>query len=270
MSGRLAGKVAIVTGAASGIGAATAAAMAREGAAVVVADINYEPAEQHAAVIAATGARARAVRVDLGDEASIRAMIDTTVEWFGGLDILHNNAADTRLSGTRDAPVERVEVDIWDALMRVNLRGTMLATQHAIPRLRARGGGVILNTASTAGLIGMLSHTTYGVTKAGIIALTRYTATQHGKENIRCNAICPGLIVTPATEKSYASSGMAAMMLRHHLSPRLGRPEDVANAAVYLASDEAAFVTGQAISVDGGFLAHGPEFGEAMLQTARS
>jgi NAD(P)-dependent dehydrogenase (short-subunit alcohol dehydrogenase family) len=258
MAARLQEKVAIVTGAASGIGAATAVALAAEGACVVLADINLDGAREQAARIAAEGARTDAVAVDLGDPASIEAMIRFAVERFGGLDILDNNAADTRLSATRDVGVEHTEIEVWDSLMRTNLRGTMLACKYAIPRMRARGGGSIINMSSGSGLTGALAPTAYGVSKAGIITLTQYVATQHGKEGIRCNALAPGLIVTPATAQSYTSGPFGEMMLRHHLTPRLGRPSDIAAAVVFLASDEAAFITGQTLCVDGGLLAHAP------------
>jgi NAD(P)-dependent dehydrogenase (short-subunit alcohol dehydrogenase family) len=153
--------------------------------------------------------------------------------------------------------------------LQVNLRGTMLATKFAVPLLRARGGGSIINTSSGAGLNGALSYTAYGVSKAGVNALTQYTATQYGKENIRCNAIAPGLIVTPATESTYASSGVGEAMLRHHMSPRLGRPADIAAMVVFLASDAAAFINGQIICVDGGFNMHAPHVGDAITAQLR-
>lgn len=257
MTKRLQGKVAIVTGAASGIGAETAMRLAQEGAAVVVADINLPGAEQLVARIIQAGAAAAAVRVDLGDEQSIIDMISFAVDRFGGLDILDNNAADTRLSATRDGGVEHTDTQVWDTLMRINLRGTMIACRAAIPRMRARGGGSIINMSSGSGLTGALAPTAYGVSKAGIIMLTQYVATQHGKEGIRCNAIAPGLIVTDAAS-SYASGPFGEMMLRHHLTPRLGTPGDIASAVAFLASDEASFITGQVIAVDGGLLSHAP------------
>lgn len=258
-AGRLSGKVAIVTGAASGIGACTAEVFAREGAKVIVADINSAGAEAQAEKIRDLGGVAHALRVDLGDPESVRAMISGAVAVYGGLDVLHNNAAATELSSTRDTAVEHVDIEIWDALMRINLRGTMLAIKHAIPELRKRGGGSIINTSSDSSLAGALSFTSYAVSKAGINTLTQYVAVQHGKENIRCNAISPGLIVTPATAATYgAKGGFGDMMLRHHLTSRLGKPEDIANAALFLASAESEFITGQIICVDGGSLAQQP------------
>jgi NAD(P)-dependent dehydrogenase (short-subunit alcohol dehydrogenase family) len=256
-SGRVQGRLALVTGAAGGIGAACARALAREGASVALADVDLAAAQHEADAITTVGGRAIAIAVDLGDEASVIAMVDAAVERLGGLDILHNNAADTRLSGTRDMPVERVDTQVWDAILRVNLRGTMIASRAAIPHLRRRGGAIV-NTSSGAALAGGLSHSAYSASKAALHSLTQSIATQHGKEGIRCNAIAPGLIVTPATRDTYAGSELGAVMLRHHLTPRLGRPEDIAAAVVFLASDEAAFITGQVICVDGGLLAHQP------------
>lgn len=254
--GLLNGKVVIVTGGASGIGAGSVEVLAAEGARVVAADINKEGAEIQADRVRTAGGEALALQVDLADEASIKAMIDDTVSALGGLDVLFNNAADTRLANTRDAAVEHLDVDVWDETMRVNLRGTMLAIKYAIPALRARKGGSIINTASGAGQAGAQSFTAYGVSKAGVIMLTQYVATQHGKEGIRCNAIAPGFIVTPAVDGTYAEGMGHAMMLRHHLTPRLGLPKDIAYAVVYLASDRSEFVTGQCFNIDGGCMAH--------------
>jgi NAD(P)-dependent dehydrogenase (short-subunit alcohol dehydrogenase family) len=267
--GRVTGKVALVTGAASGIGAEVAGVLAAEGARVVLADINLDGAHTRAAQIRDAGDEAAAVALDLGDEASIAEMIAFTVRHFGALDVLHNNAADTRLSSTRDAPLEQLEPAVWDEIFRVNLRGTMLATKLALPRLRARGGGSIIMTSSGAGHAGAMSHTAYGVAKAALNMLVQYVATQHGKEGIRCNAIAPGLIVTPATADSYARSGVGDIMLAHHLTPRLGRPADIAAMALYLASDESSFVTGQVFNVDGGMFAHAPYTAELSRMPAR-
>jgi NAD(P)-dependent dehydrogenase (short-subunit alcohol dehydrogenase family) len=265
MNQKLAGKVAIVTGAASGIGAASARAFAREGAKVVVADVNLAGAEQHAASLEAEGSHAIAVRVDLGDEVSVASLFEATIAKFGGLDVLHNNAADTRLSSTSDLSLERTDVAVWDGLWRVNLRGTMLATKHAIPLMRNRGGGSIVNTASGAAHTGMLGNTCYGILKAGVVAMTQYVATQHGHENIRCNAISPGLIVTAATRDNYAASAAGEVMLRHQLVKRFGTPEDIAELAVFLASDAAGFITGQCYMADGGFGAHTSIYADGLV-----
>ncbi len=261
-AGKLAGKVAIVTGAASGIGRASARAMAAAGAAVVVADRNAVGAELVAREIAAAGGRARAQAVDVSEESSVAAMIEAAVAAFGGLDVLHNNAAesDPAIMG-RDLEIAELEVAVFDRALAVNLRGPLLGCKHAIPQLLARGGGAILNTSSASGLVGDLSRTSYGISKAGLDALTRYVATQYGKRGIRCNSIAPGVIETPALAANVPPEQIA-IFEGNHLTPRLGRPEDIAAAAVFLASDDAAFITGQVLCVDGGLLAHHPTFAE--------
>ena len=253
--GRLDGKIAIITGAASGIGQATARRVAAEGARTVVADLDAAGAQEVAGKITAAGGLGTAVQMDLGDTLSVRAMVDAAVAAYGGLDILHNNAAATRLAATQDGPVSAADPDVWDETMRINLRGTMVAIQAAVPHMIARGGGSVINTASGSGLTGDLRNPAYGASKAALINLSRYVATEFGKQGVRCNAISPGFIVI--SEKP-GREAVAATMLRHALSPRLGRPEDVAAMVVFLASDESAFITGQNICVDGGMLAHQP------------
>ena len=253
--GRLDGKIAIITGAASGIGAATARRMAAEGARTVVADLDAAGAKHVAAEIADAGGEATAVQVDLGEVESVRAMVRAAVAGYGGLDTLHNNAAATRLAATQDLPVSAADPGVWDETIRVNLRGALVAIQAAVPHMIARGGGSVINTASGAGLTGDLRNPAYGASKAGLVSLTRYAATEFGKQGIRCNAISPGFIVIPGKPGRQA---VEATMLRHHLTPRLGRPEDIAALVVFLASDESAFITGQNICVDGGLLAHQP------------
>ena len=253
--GRLDNKIAIITGAASGIGKATALRVAAEGARTIVADLNADGAHEVATAIAAAGGQATAVQADLGDTGSVRAMVEAAVTAYGGLDILHNNAAATLLAATKDLPVSEADPDVWDQTLRVNLRGTMVAIQAAVPHMIARGGGSVINTASGAGLTGDLRNPAYGASKAGLISLTRYVATEFGKQGVRCNAISPGFIVIP--EKP-GREAVHATMLRHHLTPRLGRPDDIAALVVFLASDESAFITGQNICADGGLLAHQP------------
>lgn len=261
-AGKLTGRVAIVTGAASGIGRATAVALAREGASVLIADLDGAGAEAAAEEIREDGGAAQPCAADVGSEESVAAMVSAAVDVFGGLDILHNNAAasDPELMG-RDLDLAEMDIDVWDRVMAVNLRGPMLGCKHAIPQLLERGGGAIVNTSSASGLVGDLSRAAYGASKAGLDSLTRYVATQYGKRGIRCNAIAPGVIATPALTANVPAEQIA-IYERSHLTPRLGRPEDVAAAVVFLASDDGAFITGQTLSVDGGLLVHHPTFAE--------
>ncbi len=263
MAGRLAGKVAIVTGSASGIGRATAHAIAFEGGRVVIADLNGDGAEEVAQEITAAGGEASAQQTDVADEGAIVAMIGAAVRRYGGLDVLHNNAAasDPELMGA-DTDVATMDVAVWDTAFAVNCRGVMLGCKHAIPAMLKRGGGSIVNTSSASGSTGDLALPAYSASKAGLNSLTRSVATQYGKQGIRCNAIAPGVIETPAL-RANISEEQLALYESNHLTPRLGRPEDIAAAVVFLASDEAAFITGQLIAVDGGLLSHHP----ALAQT---
>jgi NAD(P)-dependent dehydrogenase (short-subunit alcohol dehydrogenase family) len=255
-------RVAIVTGAASGIGRATANALALAGASVLVADLNGEGAAATAEEMTERGLRAKGCQADVGDEASIREMIEAAVSHFGGLDILHNNAADSDpMLMSRDLSVTELNSEVWDRTMRVNLRGPMLGCKYAIPHMIERGGGAIINTSSASGLTGDTSRSAYAASKAGLQSLTQSVAVQYGKQGVRCNAIAPGIIATPALHANvpaeqvevYAGSTMTA---------RLGVPEDIAATVVFLASDAAGFITGQILSVDGGLLAHHPAVSE--------
>ncbi|GAA2409749.1 glucose 1-dehydrogenase [Actinomadura vinacea] len=259
--GRLQDKIAVITGAASGIGAATAERVAAEGARTVVADLNGDGARAVADRITSAGGTAMAVEMDLGDTGSVRDMIESTVRAYGGLDVLHNNAAATHLAAKLDLPVAEADPAVWDDTMRINVRGTMVAIQAAVPHMVDRGGGSIINTSSGSGLAGDLRNPAYGASKAALINLTMYVATQYGKQGVRCNAITPGFILTRRGSGS-VHGAMEETMLRHHLTPRLGKPEDVAAAVVFLASDEAVFITGQTLGVDGGLLAHQPYVAE--------
>jgi NAD(P)-dependent dehydrogenase (short-subunit alcohol dehydrogenase family) len=249
-------KVAIVTGAASGIGAATARILAREGAAVVVADINGPGAEAVAKQIGADGGRAVAAEVDVSHEDQVAAMVAAAVRDFGGLDILHSNAAlQTPEVMARDNAVTGIDTDLWDQVMRVNLRGYVLGAKHAIPAMLARGGGVIIHTTSGTGLQGELARPAYGTSKAAIIGFTRNVAAQYGKQGIRCVAVALGLVATEGLRANMPPPAQQ-MMLEHHLTPRLANPEDIGEVVSFLASDRAAFITGCTIPVDGGFSAH--------------
>jgi NAD(P)-dependent dehydrogenase (short-subunit alcohol dehydrogenase family) len=259
---RLTGKVAIVTGSGTGIGAATAKRMVQEGARVVLADINLAAAEQVAAGLVKAGGEAAARRFDLTDEESIRALIAWTVERFGRLDILHNNAADTGPDQVaNDLAVAEMTVETWDRAFQANTRGTMLMIKHAIPAMLAAGGGSIINTGSGTSRRGDLMRSAYACSKAAIDCLTMYVAAQYGRRGIRCNAILPGLTLTP-TIKAVIPAEHVRNIRSHALLPDLGSAEDLAAAVVFLASDDARNITGQIIPVDGGYISHQPHVGE--------
>lgn len=268
---RLEGKAAIVTGAASGIGRASALRLAAEGASVAIGDLDESGAEAVVATIKKDGGRAIQLRTDVSDESAFRALIDAAVRAFGRLDVLHNNAAAlgrTAIGG--DGEVEGLDVAVWDRTMAINTRSVLIGCKHAIPRMLETGGGSIVNTSSGAAIRGALTGTAYASSKAAVNCLTLYVAAQYGKRGIRCNAILPGLIMTPAVEIGMTRDSIE-MILDHHLTPEAGRPEDIAAMVAFLASDDARYVTGQLISVDGGITSHAPTFADTrrMLGDAR-
>jgi NAD(P)-dependent dehydrogenase (short-subunit alcohol dehydrogenase family) len=261
--GDLTGRVAVVTGAGAGIGRASAEAMARAGASVVVADIDADAARAVALHISKDiGGQAIPSIVDVADETQVSAMVGLAVSTFGGLHILHNNAAITAPEFlARETTVVDMDVDVWDRRMAVDLKGTMLGCKHAVPAMLAAGGGSIINMSSGAALAGGDTLVAYGSAKAGIVALTRYVATTFGQQGIRCNAISPGVVMTEAVN-AHLPSEVQDIMAQNHLSPRFGVPNDVANAVVFLAGDGAAFINGQAICVDGGLSVHQPHLAQ--------
>ena len=255
MPQRLIGRSAVVTGAAQGIGRATAIRLAAEGARVLAVDLNLAGAEETAAAVSAAGGEAHARRIDVTDASAVEAMIGAAGDLFGRLDVLHNNAGGTDRALDRD--VVSIPLAEWDRILRWNLTSAMLGCKYAIPLMIAGGGGSIVNMCSAAGLSGDFLYVAYSAAKAGIISLTRSVATAHGSQGIRCNAIAPGLTVTEATRSGRDGSAFARKQ-RHYLTPYLGRPEDQAAMVAFLASDDARFVTGQTIAVDGGLLSHTP------------
>jgi len=262
---RLEGKNVIITGASGALGSAMCRAAAREGAGVLLADLNFAGAEHLAEELRGAGARAEACPLDLGDPASVEAMIAAAVARLGGLDALVNNAADTAMV-KRDGRIEDMDIEVWDETMRVNLRGTMLACKYAIPALRARGGGAIVNVSSGSAIRGAQTISAYGASKAALIALSQYVAAQHGQEGIRCNALLPGVIMVAGSAQFFGPVRDA--VLDQHLSPRLGQPDDIAEAVLWLIADSGAYVNGQAISVDGGANSHARFFMDLPLNAA--
>lgn len=257
---RLEGKVAIVTGGGGGIGSAVARRFVAEGARVVIADLFEEAARRAADPL---GADALAVQFDAGDATSVKAMVDRAVSHFGRLDILHNNAAMTDpAKANQDLTAVDIPVEIWKEILDVNLTGYLLGCKYAIPHMIAGGGGSIVNTASNSGTAGDLARIAYGSSKGAIITLTRYVATQHGKQNIRCNSIAPGVVLTEALERTVP--GLKDIIKRHILTPEFGTPDDIAALVAFLASDEARYITGENISISGGGLIHQPHYADLL------
>jgi NAD(P)-dependent dehydrogenase (short-subunit alcohol dehydrogenase family) len=253
---RFTDKVAIVTGAGGGIGAATARQLAREGAAVTVADIDGDRAQAVVDKMTAAGGKARVHVVDVSDADQVEALVAATVSAYGGLDLLHNNAA--ALDQNRlEQDVVSMDLATWDRVLAVNLTGPMLGCRFAIPRMIERGGGAIVSTASAAAFYGSRTLAAYGISKAGLVALTRYVATAYAEHNIRCNAVAPGVVVHEAAQE--AMGGPQGERLKRytdaHLTGRPGYPKEIAAAVAWLLSDEATFVTGETVRVDGGLTA---------------
>jgi NAD(P)-dependent dehydrogenase (short-subunit alcohol dehydrogenase family) len=267
---RLDGKVAIVSGSARGIGERCVRTLAERGAAVVVADINGPLAETVAADLRSSGHAAIATTTDMGKESDIEAMVKAAVAEFGRLDILHNNAAmlDPVLH-SRDREIENIDAELFEYTLRVNVVGYTLAIKHAVPHMISQGAGVIINTSSVTGQLAEAIRPMYGISKAAIYGLTRNVAVQYGKRGIRCVGISPGHILTPGgQENAQARNEKPAEHdsnhNKHELLPRMGQPEDIAYLAAFLASDEASWITGITIAVDGGFTAHFPSWADKM------
>ena len=252
-------KIGLVTGAGQGIGRAIAVEMGRQGAsAVAVADLNLAGAEETAALVREAGAQAHAVEVDLRDRDQIEAMVNGVAERFGGLDTLFNNAGIIETSLTDQCTVDTLPEDAWDAVYEVNLRAVWLTTKFAAPHLRRSARGpAIVNTASVSGLTGFSHGPVYCTTKGGVVQLTRVTAVDLAP--IRCNCFAPGVIETPMSrgfmDVAEDPDALKRAMLAPQLLDRLGRPEEVAKLACYLASDDAGFITGGVFPIDGGALA---------------
>jgi len=243
--GKLEGKVALITGAASGIGRATAILFAKEGAKVAVSDFVSEGGEETVRLIRKAGGESLFIAADVRISAHVQSMISKTVESYGKLDILHNNAGVNTICLLGEVAEEE-----WDRVLDTNLKGTFLGTRYALPVMVEQGGGVIINTASIMGYNAQANVSPYCVSKAAIIMLTKATSAEYARQGIRANCICPGFIKTPMTEP-----WEAVVDIEKSPPGKYGMPEDVAGAALYLASDDAEYVTGSAIVVDGGYAA---------------
>jgi NAD(P)-dependent dehydrogenase (short-subunit alcohol dehydrogenase family) len=221
-----------------------------------VVDVDEEAAQRSAASIAGLGGDGAFFRADLAEEAEVADAVAFTTSRFGRLDVLHNNAALTDSDFlTRDTAVSELSLDVWERTMAVNLRSQMLTCKHAVPEMVRGGGGSIINMSSGASLKGDRTRTAYGVSKAGVNALTMYVATSHGKQGIRVNTILPGLVITDAV-RAHLDARMLAGLGKATLTPYVGEPDDIASVVVFLASDESRYITGQMIAVDGGMSAH--------------
>lgn len=246
---RLQGKVAIVTGAGTGIGRAISFLFAREGAKVAVTDIDVGAAEATVAEIAETGGSALAIEADVAEAVGVENMMRATVATYGHLDVLINNAG----VGTDGDVVELPEKE-WQRILDVNLKGVFLCCKYAIPAMKKSGGGSIVNIASTAAFVGGSVSCVYPASKAGVVALSKSTALRYAHNNIRVNCVCPGHVDTALTYTLKDPEVKAALIRKYPLG-RLGAPEEIANAVLFIASDEASFITGTELIVDGGYTA---------------
>lgn len=253
---RLAGKVVVIAGGASGIGAATARRVGEEQAKVVVADVDRDGAELTAEGIRAAGGDAQALVFDFADETSVTALFEAAVAAYGGIDGLFNVGADLRPETIgRDSNLLDVPLDVWQRTLEVNLSGYLLTMRQAIPLLLERGGGAIVNTVSGLILRGDRERPSYGASKGALVPLTRHVALRWGKQGIRCNTLAPGVVLTENQLQTISDEQRAAIM-ETLPSPRFGRPEDLAAMAALLLSDEGEWINGQLIAVNGGGAFH--------------
>ncbi len=246
-------KIALVTGAGSGIGRATSLVMAREGATIAVCDINANAGEETLSAIKEMGGEGMFVHADVSRAADVEAMVDTVVKAYGRLDCTYNNAG---IEGFTAGRLHEYPEDAFDRLMDINVKGVWLCLKYEIPQMLKQGGGAIVNTASVAGLVGSKQLSAYSASKHAVVGLTKTAALEYAAEGIRVNAVCPGIIDTPMLDRLTTSSEdyAAAIAFRQPIS-RLGTPEEVAEAVAWLCSDAASLVTGLAMAVDGALTA---------------
>lgn len=252
LTGRLQDRVALITGAASGIGRATALAFAKEGAKVVVDDINAEGGEETVRMIKEAGGEAIFVKADVRVAAEVEMMVNKTVEAYGRLDCAHNNAGIIGYTGF----ISECTEENWDNVVNTNLKGVWLCMKYEIPVMRKQGSGAIVNTASAGAMLGLPTRPSYCASKGGVVQLTKTAALENAARNIRINAVLPGPTRTPL-QQAYAEDDAGGAELRKMLVPieRIAEPEEIAQAVLWLCSDDASFVTGHAMIVDGGWLA---------------
>ena len=254
---RFDGKIGLITGAGSGIGRATAVGFAQRGGKAVITDVNGDSVTAVAAEIADFGGAATAMVADMAKPADIDAMIARTVEQFGRLDVLHNNAfgVPATMRQNRLARAADIDQEVWDYTIQIGLTAVMQATRAALPIMQKQGGGAIVNTASISGLFADYGIAAYNVMKAGVINLTRVVAVEYAPHGIRCNCVCPGAIDTPLLQRSFSIPGFADATRAAIPMGRLGRPDEMANVVLFLASDLASYVNGAAFVADGGLTA---------------
>lgn len=248
MAGRLEGKVALATGGSSGIGRASVLLFAREGARVVV-DVNVSGGEETARMVEEAGGKAIFVKTDVSKALDVEALIGKAVDTYGRLDCAFNNAG-TAVGG---GPIHDSTEENWDYVMSINLKGVWLCMKYEIRQMLKQGGGAIANTSSVMGLVGHIDKPIYAASKHGVVGLTKSVALQYAKNGIRVNAVCPGWIRTPMTEGRLNDPQVRTRMVAMEPAGRVGNPEEVAEAVVWLCSDAASFVTGHTMAVDGGF-----------------
>jgi NAD(P)-dependent dehydrogenase (short-subunit alcohol dehydrogenase family) len=251
MADRLAGKVALITGAGGGQGRAAAIMFAREGARIVAADVKTEGGNETVQMVRAAGGQAEFIAADVSKAPQVEASVQCAVKNYGALHIMYNNAA---VLHRKDAPVTTLDEEIWHLVLDINLKGVYLGCKYAVPAIIAAGGGSIVNTSSLAGLLGVGNVHAYTAAKGGVISLTRAVAMAYAKNKVRCNVICPGAVDTPMMAHVLHSENQRLRQGYERVHPigRVGTPEDIAAMALYLASDESSFVTGSVFTIDGG------------------
>lgn len=252
MAGQLDGKVVVITGGSSGIGRESARVFAREGAKVVVADVAVEGGEETVQLVRNVGGEAIFVKTDVSRAAEVEAMVNMAMTTYGRLDYAHNNAG---IEGMVLTPTADWTEEAWNQIININLKGVWLCMKYEIPHMLKQGSGAIVNTASIAGLVGSRSAG-YGASKHGIVGLTKTAALEYAKSGVRVNAVCPGIIRTPMVQRSLdRMPELEERFVEVEPIGRVGKPEEVAEATVWLCSDAASFVTGHAMTVDGGYVA---------------